>query len=505
MAGALEEARRSGVTQSDERAAIYDFGRALFEMLTGRAVSPARRRVEPPRLEKFLVKCLAPDPAERYQSVAEMKAALDKLQKGRNIRIEYVFIAIGTLTTALGLVLLMMEFPFRQRLTEKDVLVVADFDNTTRDTVFDKTLRTALSLQLEQSPFLKILSDEKVRQYLARMGRPLDSRITTPIAHDICTREGQSTMLGGAISDLGSAFEVTVQAINCRTGATNVREQLRAASNRDQVLAAISLAATRLRARLGEPRASVEKWDRPLEQSATASLAAMQAYSFGVERRSQGSELAAVAFFTRATELDPDFVSAWLALYFSYSNLAAESQATEAIQKAFALRNRANEFERLQIQALHDRSAGDWNQALASAELLVREYPRSDAAHYVLGSIQEKLGRLDQVLREYQTAADNPVYSSALIDVYSRLRRFPEARAAAKTDSPLVHRSLLRLAYAEGDAAAAQKEIQWFAGKPEEHLSLLEQSRNAREHGDGKSAAALDARAAALARQHNLK
>jgi tetratricopeptide (TPR) repeat protein len=258
---------------------------------------------------------------------------------------------------------------------------------------------------------------------------------------------------------------------------------------------------------LGEPRSSLEKWDRPLERSSTASLAAMQAYSFGVERRSLGSELASVSFFERAVELDPNFVNAHLSLFFGYRNLGDDKRAGESLKKAFALSERASEYARLQIQALYEGIVRhDSNKALAAAQLLVQSYPRSGAAHYVLGNTYESLGRNEQALLEYEIAARSPAYVAPLVATYIGFKRFDEARVAAKTaDDPAIHRNLLRLAYLEGEPAAAAKEIQWFAGKPEEHLSLMEQARNALRHGDNKQAAALAARATALASQHNLQ
>lgn len=502
MAADLKEDQSGGTSTG-----IYALGCVLYEMLTGRPVTGTRRRVEPAALETFLAKCLDPDPTRRYQSVAELQQALAKLQKGHTIRLEYAFVSIAVVTLGLGLVLLMMEFPSRQRFTDKDVLVMADFVNTARDSIFDKTLRTALTMQLEQSPFLNVMDDGKVRRHLARMSRPLDSRITAPIAHDICVREDQRGMLGGTIADLGNSFEITVQVISCRTGATLARQQVRVESNRDQVLGAISKAASGMRALLGEPRSSLEKWDRPLEQSATASLAAMQAYSFGVERRSLGSELASVSFFERAVELDPSFVNAYLALFYGYSNLGDDSRAVESLKKAFALSERATEYERLQIHALHERVVNrDSNRALAAAQLLVKSYPRSGTAHYVLGSVYDSLGQSEQAVLEYRIAAENPAYVAPLVAAYTGLKRFEEARAAARSaDDPAVHRNLLRLAYAQGDPVAAGTQVEWFSGKPEEYLSLMEQFENARAHGDKQKAATLSAKAAAMARQHNLQ
>ncbi len=183
----------------------------------------------------------------------------------KGFRREYIVGAASIVMLIGGLALLVMQFPSNQRLSDKDVLVLADFSNATGDTIFDGTLRTALAIQLEQSPFLKILDDEQMQQDLKLMGRAPDTRISNVIAHDICVREGQKAMINGAIADLGKVFVVTVQAVNCQNGSTLAREQVQA-EGREQVLNAISKAATGIRANLGESLGSIQKLDRPSEQ-----------------------------------------------------------------------------------------------------------------------------------------------------------------------------------------------------------------------------------------------
>lgn len=292
-----------GVATGDVSSDVYAFGGVLYEMLMGRPIAANRRPLQPDPLEKVLQKCLEPDPAQRWQSVAELKQALAAVSKGGGYRREYIFAGAAVLMLIAGLALLMMQFPSHQRLSEKDVLVVADFTNTTGDAIFDYTLRTALTLELEQSPTLRIMDDETVQRDLKVAGRPANARISNVIAHDICLREGQRAMISGSIADLGKAFSVTVQATNCKTGTTMAREQIQA-EGRDQVLNAISQAAIAIRVRLGESPNSAGK-----SQLATKSIAALQAYTFGIAQRHLGNTPASRAFLRHAVELDPNF--AW--------------------------------------------------------------------------------------------------------------------------------------------------------------------------------------------------
>ena len=496
---------RIALDAADARSDIYAFGGVLYEMLMGRRLAENRLPVQPPELERVLQKCLEPDPAQRFQSAGELRQALSGVAQGRGYRREFIFAGAAVAMLIVGLALLVMQFPSSQRLSDKDVLVLADFSNTTGDAIFDGTLRTALALQLEQSPFLKILDDQQMQQNLKVMGRAPDTRITNPIAHDICEREDQKIMLTGAIADLGQAFTITVQAVNCQTGGTLAREQIQA-QGRDQVLGAISKAATGLRAKLGESPSSIQTLDRPFDQAATASIEAFQAYAQGVAQRNQGRDLASIPFFEHAAQLDPNFAIACLQLYFAYSNTGQNGPAEEYLRKAFALADHASEFERLRIQALYYRVAtGELNRAIDTNLLLSRTYPRNRLSHNQLGGIYASLGEWEKALAEYQTTGDPSLYS-ALILAYARLDHFDEAKLVPRTpDVAAIHRALLRVAFMQPDPAAAAKEIAWFTGKPEEYQSLGEQSQNALLHGEFKKAAALAQQGAGLAQQRGFE
>ena len=492
---------------ADARSDIYGFGCVLYEMLMGRQISGDRRPVQPAALEAVLQKCLAQDPAARWQTAAELKHALGGVFARRGFRREYAFVIASVVMLIGGLALLMMEFPRNQRLTDKDVLVLADFNNTTGDTIFDDTLRTALTIQLEQSPFLKILDDEQVVQDLKLMGRAPDSRITPAIAHDICVREGQKAMINGSIADLGNAFAISIQAVNCQNGATLAREQVQA-EGREQVLGAISKAATGIRAKLGESLGSIQKLDRPFEKVTTASIEAFQAYALGRTQREQDKELASIPFFQHAIELDPSFATAYLQLYFVYINSGERGRATESLTKAFSLTDHVSERERLRIQANYYREVtGELNKAADANHLLLSTYPRYFPAHNQLAGIYNATGEYEKELQEYLASDPGSALLEANLAVaYSRLDRFDEAKAVPhKSDSPRFHRVLLRIAYMQIDLAGAEKETQWLAGKPEEYQSLGEQSQNALIHGEFKKAAALAQQGARLAEQHDLQ
>jgi tetratricopeptide (TPR) repeat protein/tRNA A-37 threonylcarbamoyl transferase component Bud32 len=282
-------------------------------------------------------------------------------------------------------------------LTEADSILLTDFTNTTGDSVFDGTLRKALSVGLEQSPYLNVFSDVKVQQTLKLMGRPPDTRITSEIGREICQRNAIKAMLTGSIASLGTQYVITLEAVNAATGDMLAEEQAQAAS-KEQVLNALGGATSKLRARLGESLASIQKFDKPLEEATTSSLEALKAFSLGRERQSSVEYIVAIPFYRRAIELDPNFAMAYARLATTYSMLGESEFADECEKKAFELRDRASERERLYIAAHYYDSTGQLEERARAWELYKQTYPRDEIGYDNLMFVYAVLGRFDKAL-----------------------------------------------------------------------------------------------------------
>ena len=399
-------------------------------------------------------------------------------------------------------------------LTGKDVLVLADFTNTTGDPVFDVTLREAFAVQLEQSPFLKVLGDEQMRQDLRLMGRPAGEHITNQIAREICQREGEKAMIGGSIASLGKTYAITLQATNCQTGETLAREHVEA-EDKEHVLRAVATAAKGMRAKLGESLASIQERTIPPEQVSTTSLEAFQAYALGRAQVILGSSMTALPFFQRATELDPNFALAHRWLGNMWCNSGEYDRCAEHQKKAFALIDRVGERERLEILARYYFSGtGELNRAADTYQLLARTFPRDPFLPNALGLIHGLAGEWEKAVSEHEEAiAVAPRFAYAysnLVTAYSCLGRFAEAKALAGKglalglDFPSIHLALLRIAYVQGDRAEAGKHIQSLAGTLEEYQSLALQAANAAALGQLRKGRESLERAGEMTRQQGL-
>jgi eukaryotic-like serine/threonine-protein kinase len=399
-------------------------------------------------------------------------------------------------------------------LTDKDVLVLAEFTNTTGDSVFDGTLREALAAQLEQSPFLKILGDEQMHLDLRLMGRTAGERITNQVAREICQRENEKAMIGGSIASLGKTYAITLQASNCQTGEALAREQVEA-EDKEHVLRAVATAATRMRAKLGESLALIEKLAAPSQQVTTTSLEAFQAYARGRTQSYLGLWMDSIPFYQRATELDPNFAAAYLWLGAMYGNAGEYGRCVENYRKAFALADRVSESERLAIVAFYYYAVtGELNKAADAYQLWARTYPREATPHNMLGEVYRITGDWEKALPEYQEASrlepQRASYYSNQVEVYLYLDRFDEAKEVAekafvqKLDPPIIHLLLLQIAYIQADQAEVKKHIQWLAGKPEEYQSLYYQATNAAELGQLRQGQELLQRGSEMARQRSL-
>jgi tRNA A-37 threonylcarbamoyl transferase component Bud32/tetratricopeptide (TPR) repeat protein len=534
-----EQARGQAV---DARSDLWSFGVVLYEMVTGsrpfdgpttavifdallnKTPQPVRERNPkvPAELEWIIGKLLEKDRALRFQAAAELHGDLERLQAGlspavksvkSNPQLQYG-VAAAALVLAICGFLLWQQRGSATQLTDKDVLVLADFANTTGDRVFDGMLRPALAIQLEQSPFLKIMDDEVVQQDLRLMGRSPGDLVTSRIAHDICVREAAAATVAGSIASLGKDYVMTLQAVRCDTGGTLAREQTQF-GNKEHVLKAVDTAATAMRAKLGESLASIQKLDLPLEQVTTPSLEALQAFALGFTQSNQDQFLAAIPFLQHAIELDPNFAMAYSLLGISYRNSGETARSNEYAAKAFALADRVSEFERLQISArYYNFVTGELNKAFDAYQLAARSYPRDWESHNEMAVDYRRMGDFEKYLAEAQeTVSLAPrilAPNNNLATAFMRLNRFDEAKDAVvkaqaqQLDAPRLHQRLLEIAYIQNDQAAAAKEMQWYAGKAEEYFSLSEQAANADTLGRRRDARELYRRAAETARRRGL-
>ena len=288
-------------------------------------------------------------------------------------------------------------------LTEKDTVVLADFTNSTGDPVFDGTLKQALAVDLEQSPFLNILSDRKIGETLKLMGRAPTEHVTADVARELCLRTGSKAVIGGSISNLGSQYVVALDAVACNTGDSLAKEQAEAAS-KEGVLKALDTSAAALRARLGESLASVQKFDVPVEAT-TPSLEALKAYSMGITTGRTKGDSEAIPFMKRAIELDPNFAMAYAGLGIEYSNLGQASLAADNARKAYDLRDRISDRERYRISAFYFQYVtGEMDKAIEAYRLWAKSYPRDMVPHGNVGSLYASLGQYDKAIAETEAA-----------------------------------------------------------------------------------------------------
>jgi len=368
-----------------------------------------------------------------------------------------------------------------KQLSEQDTIVLADFTNTTGDAVFDDALKQALAVELGQSPFLNVLSDRKVSETLRMMGHSPKERVTLDVGRDLCLRTGSKALLGGTISSLGSHYLLALTAVACSSGDTLAEEQGEATSKED-VLKALSRASTSLRAKLGESLPSVQKFDVPIAAT-TSSLEALKNYSMGMAVRREKGEAPSILFFRRAIELDPNFPMAYAALAVTYGNLNQPSLALEYATKAYQLRDRVTEREKLRIASVYFAAAGETEKEDQTYEMWVANYPRDSVPHLDLGANYSNLGQYDKAIAELREglrlAPDNVADYSSLAWAYLNLNRLDEARAvfdeslAHKLDSGGLRQGMYYLAFARGDAAQMEQQADWAAGKPGDEDPLL--------------------------------
>jgi eukaryotic-like serine/threonine-protein kinase len=535
----------------DQRSDLFSVGIILFEMSTGQHPWPRASMVDtlhailhddPPavnatspsgaQLAPIVNKLLCKNPAQRYSLAEGVLEALNSsvvpqvpsaglpvpterlAGRTRSPWLKYGTAAVAVLVLAAGAVFFWQRRTQAKPLTDKDVLVLANFANTTGDPVFDGTLRQAVAIQLEQSPFLKIMDDEQVHKNLRLMSLPPGARITDQIAHDICVRDAAAGTIEGSIASLGKSYVITLQAITCPGGATLAREQTEA-DDKEHVLKAVGAAATAMRAKLGESRSSIQKLNRPLEEATTSSLEALQSYTEGKAVLTQGRFLAARPLFERAIALDPNFAMAYYFVANAFYNAGDTAGEIEYDRKAFALIDRVSEFERVSIAGGYYESTGELDKAIDTYQRGSENYPRVWGFPNNLSTIHINLGEFEDGLKEGQAANQlqpdaEPPYRR-LLDAYLCLDRIDEARKVAERarmqgiNGARIHQRLLEVAYIEDDQAAASREIQWYAGKPEEYLSLGLQAAHLNVLGRRRESSKLYQRAAETALRSGLQ
>jgi tetratricopeptide (TPR) repeat protein len=399
------------------------------------------------------------------------------------------------------------------RLTEKDTIVLSDFTNTTGDAVFDGALKQALVVDLEQSPFVNILSDKKVSETLRLMGRPEGDRLTRDLAREVCLRAASNVLLVGSIANLGGHYVIGLKAENCQTGDSLGTAQAEA-DGQAMVLQALGQAATAMRGKLGESLGSIQKFDSPLEQVSTSSLEALKAYSEGKRTFDRSSDAESIPFFKRAVELDPNFAIASAYLGIAHGNLGRTTLADESLKKAYDLRDRASEREKYFISTFYySMVTEELEKANQELQLWIREYPRDqNYPHLLLGYNYGSLGQFEKTIAEFrehlQVDPDSAIGYGNLAGTYLALDRLDEAQAvidtafAHKLDHPGLHENLYAIAFLRGDKAGMQQQVAWATGKPEgEDLMLWSQSATAAYYGQLQRARELSQRAVDAAKR----
>ncbi len=503
----------------DSRTDLFSFGAVLYEMATGKLpftsdssaeICSAILRDQPqppsqvnlqvfPELEAIIVKALEKDRELRYQHASEIRSDLQRLKRdsesGRYAAVSSSSVRMASRKSiprkgkrwaaiaSAGVVLVALVAGglyyrlHRSRvLSDKDTVVLADFDNSTGDAVFDDALKTALMVSLNQSPFLNVLPEKKVSDTIKLMARPANTRLTPELASELCVRVGSKAYIAGSIARLGNEYIVELKAVTCESGDVLAQEQV-TANGKEKVLEAVGKAARVLRTSLGESLASVQKYDVPLVDATTPSLEALKSLSLGRKANAQDSA-AGLQYFEKAIELDPNFAMGYHDIGRMYFSLGELDRARAYYTKAFELREHASQREKLEITATYyEDVTGELEKAVSARKQQVENFPRLPEPYEGLAIEYTLLGKyppaIEALRQSVQLNPDSPVAYGLLADAQIAVQKFEESREtiqqarARKIEAFLFHNALYGLAFLKGDSAAMAEEERWITGQPE--------------------------------------
>ena len=556
---------------------IYEMvaGRTPFEGETSTDVIVAITQKEPPPLARFaphvppeldwiVMKALRKDRDERYQTIKELitdlrrlkqrlefetelerssapgsysgsrlselasppttpQRAMPTLEKSHVSSAEYIVTEIKRHKIAAAIVALFVvvatasAFYFYKRnshpLTSRDTILVTDFVNTTGEPVFDGTLKQALAVQLGQTPFLNLFPEDRVRETLRFMGRSPDDRITRDVGREICQRQGIKAMMTGSIANIGSHYNIILEAIDPRSGDPIAREQIEADS-KEKVLSALGTAASNLRKKLGESLSSIQKYDGNIEQATTSSLEALKAYAMANDERAKGRGRESLTFYNRAVELDPNFAMAYARIGVFYINQEQMETATPYLQKSYDLRDRVSERERLYItEKYYNYITGEIDKAIETLKTWARLYPNDFIPHNNLSLDYQILGNYEESLREALEAVrltpNNITSRENVVTSFLSLGRIDEAEQASKEieklnpDSLGAHNFRFLFSFLRRDQAGMDRELEWTRGKPEEADATVASANVALYFGKLKQSEELVKRAVEMLKTQN--